>query len=181
MGLATDKLFFEILNADPELMEKVGGRLYNTVIGKPEVDEVNEPVPYVIIMFAGLRNNEGTKDDLYESETDTVEIEIEVTANDVEELTEIAHYIRKIIHREMAYIQRYANLRTSDGMILTDSQGHTLNVQRKLNDVFTAIPSDYRFSTSDKLYDPYKPCYFMTLKYSCDVANHLYDDYEQSN
>ena len=33
MGLATDKLFYEILHADPELMETVGERIYNTVIG----------------------------------------------------------------------------------------------------------------------------------------------------
>ena len=77
MGLATDKLFYEILHADPELMETVGERIYNTVIGKPEIDELNEPVPYIIVMFAGLTNGDGTKDDIYEAQTDNVNIEIE--------------------------------------------------------------------------------------------------------
>jgi hypothetical protein len=178
MGLATDKLFFEILHADPNLMETVGSRIYNTVIGVPELDELNEPVPYIIVMFAGLDNGTGTKDDIYEATTDNVNIEIEIAAENVEQLTELACTIRKIIHRELAYLQRYAQLRTSDGEILTDSQGHPLQVWRG-SSMFEQIPYDYHFSTSDKTYVYEKPCYGMVLKYQCEVENHLYDDEQE--
>ena len=181
MGLATDKLFYEILHADPELMETVGERIYNTVIGKPEIDELNEPVPYIIVMFAGLTNGDGTKDDIYEAQTDQVNIEIEIAADNVEELTDIAQHIRKVIHRELSYLQRYAQLRTSDGEILRDSQGHPLQVWRGQK-MFEQIPYDYHFSTSDKTYVDEKPCYGIILKYACEVTNHLYDeDDEQEN
>ena len=180
MGLATDMLFYEILHADPELMETVGERIYNTVIGKPEIDELNEPVPYIIVMFAGLTNGNGSKDDIYEAQTDQVNIEIEIAADNVEELTDIAQHIRKVIHRELAYLQIYAQLRTSDGEILRDSQGHSLQVWKGQN-MFEQIPYDYHFSTSDKTYVYEKPCYGIILKYACEVENHLYDeDDEQS-
>ena len=74
MGIGTDRLFFDILSSDAQFMQRIGGRLYNTVIGKPDIDELNEPVPYAIIMFAGLVNDDGTKDDPFESDTDTVNI-----------------------------------------------------------------------------------------------------------
>ena len=178
MGLATDKLFYEILLADHELMETVGERIYNTVIGKPEIDELNEPVPYIIVMFAGLTNGDGTKDDIYEAQTDQVNIEIEIAADNVEELTDIAQHIRKVIHRELSYLQRYAQLRTSDGEILRDSQGHPLQVWRGQK-MFEQIPYDYHFSTSDKTYVDEKPCYGIILKYACEVTNHLYDDEQE--
>ena len=175
MGLATDKLFFEILHADSELMKTVEDRLYNTVIDKPEADEMNEPVPYIIVMFAGLENGDGTKDDIYEAPTDHVTIEIEIAAENVEQLTDLACHIRRTIHRELGYLQRYAQLRTIDGEILRDSQGHPLQVW-KGQQMFAQIPYDYRFSTGDKIYADYNNCYAITLKYQCEVSNHLYDE-----
>lgn len=148
MGIGTDRLFFDILRADAQFMQRIGGRLYNTVIGKPDIDELNEDVPYVIIMFAGLVNDEGTKDDPFESDTDTVNIEIELTANDPDELTELAMMIRRIVHKAM-----------------------TDNMDAEEPD--PAMPTDYRFSTSDKTYVYEKPCYVIVLKWSCDIMNSL--------
>jgi hypothetical protein len=153
MGLATDKLFYDILKADTELMEAVGDRLYNTVIGKPEVDELNEPVPYIIVMFAGLNNDETTKDDPYESDTDTVNIEIELAADNFDELTDLAKHVRKTIH---------------DAMVEHDGEG-------------LDYPYDYRFSTSDKTYNYMKPCYGIILNYSCSVENHLNEDDDEQD
>jgi hypothetical protein len=148
MGIGTDRLFFDILSSDAQFMQRIGGRLYNTVIGKPDIDELNEPVPYAIIMFAGLVNDDGTKDDPFESETDTVNIEIELTANDPDELTELVMMIRSIVHKAM-----------TDNMDSYDPD--------------TAMPTDYRFSTSDKTYVYEKPCYVIVLKWSCDIMNSL--------
>ena len=181
MGLATDKLFFEILKADTALMEAIGGRLHNTVIGNPEVDEANEPVPYVIVMFAGLSNDDTTKDDPYEGSTDTVNIEIEVAGNNVEELTDIAKRIRKTIHREMTWVQSFAELRDSDDFTLEDANDFRLMVVRDYDDIYSDIPYDYRFSTSDKTYNMMKPCFGMILQYQCSVENEINDEDDEQD
>ncbi len=145
MGLSTDKIFFNILRSNTACMETIGGRIYNTVIGKPEEEELNEPVPYVIIMFAGMKNNEGTKDSIYEGPTDTVNIEIELAANDEDELTDIAMDIRRIIYQ---------------AMINKEVEG-------------TQLIEDYTFSTKDKTHDYIKPCEAIILEYQCEVTNTL--------
>ena len=81
------------IQSDASLMQKIGGRLYGTAIELPDEDLDNVPVPYVIVTFNGLTNDQGTKDDRYESRYDKVEIGVEVTAktlDDLHVLTEMA-------------------------------------------------------------------------------------------
>ena len=81
------------IQSDASLMQKIGGRLYGTAIELPDEDLGNVPVPYVIVTFNGLTNDQGTKDDRYESRYDKVEIGVEVTAktlDDLHILTEMA-------------------------------------------------------------------------------------------
>ena len=68
------------IQSDASLMQKIGGRLYGTAIGLPDEEADNVPVPYIIVTFNGLTNDQGTKDDRYESRYDKVEIGVEVTA-----------------------------------------------------------------------------------------------------
>lgn len=141
MGLVTDALFFEILQINDTLMSKIGGRLYNTAIPKPDIEADNEPVPYVVISFNGLTNDETTKDDPYEGATDTVQISIEIAANNREELADLTQSIRDIIH----------------DALLESFEENTIY--------------DYRFTANAVQYDSYKPCYWQLLNYSCSVDN----------
>ena len=82
MSLATDSIFVLALQSNSDLLEKLTEsldddgttvidetpRLYGTAIGLPDEDADNVPVPYVIVTFDGLTNDQGTKDDRYESE-----------------------------------------------------------------------------------------------------------------
>jgi hypothetical protein len=54
-------------------------------------------VPYVIVTFDGLTNDQGTKDDRYESEYDTVNIGVEVTARNINELHNLTQMVRDTI------------------------------------------------------------------------------------
>ena len=106
MSLATDSIFVTALQSSQELMDKLKAyvdkdgsikeddvpRLYGTAIGLPDEDVDNVPVPYVIVVFDSLTNNQGTKDDCYESSYDKVEIAVivvERTLNDLHELTQM--------------------------------------------------------------------------------------------
>lgn len=105
MSLATDSIFITALQSNGDLMEALGydaqtgepARLYCTAIPLPDEDADNVPVPYVIVTFDGLTNDHGTKDDRYESEYDTVNIGVEVTARNINELHDLTQMVRDTI------------------------------------------------------------------------------------
>ena len=111
MSLATDSIFVTALQSNSDLMEKLSKfidddgttvidetpRLYGTAIGLPDDDADNVPVPYVIVTFDGLTNDQGTKDDRYESEYDTVNIGVEVTAKTLDDLHTLTQMVRDTI------------------------------------------------------------------------------------
>ena len=123
MSLATDSIFVSALQSNSELLEKLTEyiddddniqydetpRLYGTAIGLPDDDADNVPVPYVIVTFDGLTNDQGTKDDRYESEYDTVNIGVEVTAKTLDDLHDLTQMVRDTI---LSY------LRTNDTAIM---------------------------------------------------------------
>ena len=105
MSLATDSIFITALQSNSDLLEELGydaqtgepARLYCTAIPLPDEDADNVPVPYVIVTFDGLTNDQGTKDDRYESEYDTVNIGVEVTARNINELHDLTQTVRDTI------------------------------------------------------------------------------------
>lgn len=123
MSLATDSIFVLALQSNSDLLEKLTEsldddgttvidetpRLYGTAIGLPDDDAENVPVPYVIVTFDGLTNDQGTKDDRYESEYDTVSIGVEVTAKTLDDLHDLTQMVRDTI---LSY------LRTNDTPIM---------------------------------------------------------------
>ena len=110
MSLATDSIFITALQSNSELLEALGydpetglpARLYCTAIPLPDEDADNVPVPYAIVTFDGLMNDQGTKDDRYESEYDTVNIGVEVTARNINELHDLTQMVRDTI---LSYIR----------------------------------------------------------------------------
>ena len=110
MSLATDSIFITALQSNSELLEALGydpetgenARLYCTAIPLPDEDADNVPVPYVIVTFDGLTNDQGTKDDRYESEYDTVNIGVEVIARNINELHDMTQMVRDTI---LSYIR----------------------------------------------------------------------------
>lgn len=97
MSLATDSIFIAAIQSNPALVERIGGRLYGTAIPLPDEDADNVPVPYVIVTFNGLNNQNQTKDDVYESNYDTVNIGVEVTGKTIDDLHELTQELRDTI------------------------------------------------------------------------------------
>ena len=97
MSLATDSIFVAAVQSNSDLVEMVGGRIYGTAIPLPDEDLDNVPVPYVIVTFDGLNNDIGTKDDLYESQYDKVNIGIEVTGETLKGLHDLTKMVRDTI------------------------------------------------------------------------------------
>ena len=145
MSLITDKVFYNALRSNADLMATVGGRIESTSIPVPDDQLDNEPVPYVIISFDGLQNEGFTKDNSYEGDTDKVQVSIDVTAQTRDELGDLMQTIRKTVIDYFEGIQ-------------------------KTDDDWPLIPNNYTFSASPVGYDSMKPCYYQTLTYNCDTT-----------
>ena len=97
MSLATDSIFIAAIQSNPALVELIGGRLYGTAIPLPDEGADNVDVPYIIVTFNGLNNQNQTKDDVYESNNDTVNIGVEVTGKTIDDLHELTKAVRDTV------------------------------------------------------------------------------------
>jgi hypothetical protein len=145
MSLQTDIIFVKALRANADLMAQLAaGDVYNTAIALPDEDLDNAPLPYAIVTFDGLNNDIDTKDDPFESDSDSVNISIEIAAKTRNELGQLAEAIRRQVH------QYFINADPTD----EDAD---------------LIPHDYQFSAQAVNYDSMKPCYWQVLTYQCDT------------
>ena len=145
MSLQTDIIFVKALRANANLMKHLAaGDVYNTAIALPDEDLDNAPLPYVIVSFDGLTNDIDTKDDPYESDSDAVNISIEIAARTRSELGQLAEAVRQQVH------QYFLDADPTD----EDAD---------------LIPHDYQFSAQAVNYDSLKPCYWQVLTYQCDT------------
>ena len=145
MSLQTDIIFVKALRANADLMAQLAaGDVYNTAIALPDEYLDNAPLPYAIVTFDGLTNDIDTKDDPFESDSDSVNISIEIAAKTRNELGQLASAIRRQVH------QYFINADPTD----EDAD---------------LIPHDYQFSAQAVNYDQMKPCYWQVLTYQCDT------------
>ena len=155
MSLATDSIFIAAIQSNPALVERIGGRLYGTAIPLPDEDADNVPVPYIIVTFNGLNNQNETKDDVYESNDDTVNIGVEVTGKTIDDLHELTQAVRETI---LEYMKAQKD---------------------ELGDAFTI--DDFTFAAQAIQFDSLKPCYWQVLSYQCDVRNLLNEDNDEQD
>lgn len=146
MSLITDKVFYNALRSNAELMATVGGRIESTSIPVPDEEFENTPLPYIIITFDGLQNEGYTKDNNFEGHEDKVQVSIEVAANTRDDLGDIMQTIRETI---IAYFE--------------DKEHHE-------EDDYDLVPTFYVFTAGPIGYDSMKPGYFQTLSYNCDTT-----------
>jgi hypothetical protein len=145
MSLQNDIIFVKALRANADLMAQLAaGDVYNTAIALPDEDLDNAPLPYAIVTFDGLNNDIDTKDDPFESDSDSVNISIEIAAKTRNELGQLAEAIRRQVH------QYFINADPTD-------------------EDYELIPHDYQFSAQAVNYDSMKPCYWQVLTYQCDT------------
>lgn len=145
MSLVTDKFFAKALRESEELDALLDGRIFNTV--DDEINRDSAAIPSIFIFNQGTTNDQGTKDEPYESDTDRDNIMLGISAKTREELGEIATLVRQVI-RETA-------------IDTTCSEWTDLG--------FTIF--DYTFTASGVTWDDMKPCYWQELNYQCETDN----------
>lgn len=146
MSLQTDIIFVRALRGNMELLAKLpAGDVYNTAIGLPEEDAENAPLPYIIVSFDGLTNDQTTKDG-YESDYDTVNIGVEVAAATRDQLFDLTQSVRDTV---LSFFESLQSDPTDDD--------------------FSLVPLDYQLSATGVRYDDQKPCYWQIINYQCDT------------
>ena len=144
MSLITDKVFYNALRSNAELVAAVDGRIESTSIPVPDEEFLDTPVPYIIITFDGLQNEGQTKDS-YEGDTDRVQVSIEVAADTRDDLGSLMQMVRDTV---LSYFE---------------------NTSEEADD-FSLVPLDYTLTAGAVGYDSMKPCYYQTMAYNCDTT-----------
>jgi len=135
------------LRSNASLMSQLpAGDVYNTAIALPDEEADNAPVPYVIVSFNGLNNQDTTKDMNYDGLTDTVTIGIEIAAETRPKLGELAVMIRKTIADRFQQI-----------------------AQDQQDEDYELLPNAYTMQAQPVQYDSLKPCFWQQLTFVCDT------------
>ena len=114
MQMELDEIFYNALTADTTIAEACGyvaptqstpgnpARIYSTCVEVPPTEKDNTPLPYIVIMDDGLQNDQGTKDDVWESDEDHVQASVEISAKSPKEVKRLARLCRKAIANYIA-------------------------------------------------------------------------------
>ena len=154
MSLKTDIIFVKALQSNEELMAALpAGDVYNTTIAVPDIDLDNAPVPYMLVSFDGMQNEDTTKDSSYEGDTDNVQISVEVCAKTRPQLYQLIN-----------------NARTTIKSFFESAQS--------TDEDYDLIPIEYTLTAGAVNYDSDKPCFWQTLQYQCDTTVDNYEEEE---
>ena len=151
--LRLDKIFYDAIVADDNIMQAVGGRVKSTCFEVPPDKDDNTPLPYILIMDEGKQPSQTTKDDEWMPSQWSVGAGLEVGAASPNEVDALIMKAMKAIANHMQTLY---------------SQGTDIPY---LNEGFP--------QTQGVSWDWMKPCYFDVGHYQCDVK--YTNDDEQEN
>ena len=97
MQMELDEIIYAAITANETLVSETGGRIKSTCIEVPPTDEDNTPLPYIIIMEEPSQNDHGTKDSVWESDTDIVNVGVEISAASPDEVKRLRKIVRAAI------------------------------------------------------------------------------------
>ena len=105
-----DEIIYAALTADSELMEMCGyvaptsqndqgtpARIKSTCFEVPPTDADNTPLPYIIITDDPFQNEQGTKDEEWESDWDSVQARVEISAASPKEVKQLRRMVRHAV------------------------------------------------------------------------------------
>lgn len=96
-----DEIIFNALTADQVLATETGGRIKSTCIEVPPTDDDNTPIPFIVIYESPSQNDTGTKDNVWESNVDIVNVGVEVSAISPREVQRLRRRIRSAVESYM--------------------------------------------------------------------------------
>ena len=138
--LRLDKIFFDAITADADLMQTVGNRVKSTCFEVSPEEQDNTPLPYIVIRDLGKQPAQTTKDDEWMPSLWNVGAGIEVGATSPNE-------VDAIVMKAMKAVANYMQTLEGDVPYLNEGFPRTQGVS----------------------WDWMKPCYWDLAQYQCDV------------
>jgi hypothetical protein len=92
-----DEIIYDALTANETLAADTGGRIFSTCIEVPPTDDDNTPLPYIIVAEEASQNNLTTKDDVWESQYDIVNVGVIINAASPNEVKRLRQLVRKAV------------------------------------------------------------------------------------
>lgn len=148
MSLSCDRFFVAAITQDEELMNEIGGRIYDPA--RDSAAEEADVVPYIIVSLDSVQNIDMSKDDVYGSMHDEANVSVLVVADDRESLAHLTEKTRRVINKA-----------------LVSSEEEEEETQA----TFGFSIYDSSFSASKVELDIDKPCCYQTLSYNCKTEN----------
>jgi len=148
---SVDEIIYDAICADTALMEAIGSRVVSTCFEVPPAEADNTPLPNIIVTDDGFQNQNGTKDCVWESGEDRVQVTVDVAADSPKE-------VKRLISKVRRAVENYIIL-----MSATDG----------------CIPELDSLSSNGIAWDWMKPCYYQQLSYQCTVPSETDIDNEQ--
>ena len=108
-----DEIIYAALTANETLSSETGGRIYSTCIEVPPTDDDNTPLPYIIITEEQSFNDQGTKDNVWESNTDIVNVGVIVNASSPSEVKRLRKIVRQAVESYVESMTDIPNLRSA--------------------------------------------------------------------
>ena len=143
-----DNIFYDAIQADMALMAAIGGRVRSTCFEVPPYEDDNTPIPNIIITDEGFVSASTTKDTVWESGEDRVQVGVDIAAASPNDVKQLVKAVRKAVND-------YIHAMYEDG---------------------EDIPSLQSLTSDGIVWDWMKPCYYQKLYYTCDVDVNLSDD-----
>jgi hypothetical protein len=148
---SVDEIIYDAICADTALMEAIGSRVVSTCFEVPPAEADNTPLPNIIVTDDGFQNQVGTKDCVWESGEDRVQVTVDVAADSPKEVKRLIRMVRRAVENHIILMS------ATDG----------------------CIPELDSLSSNGIAWDWMKPCYYQQLSYQCTVPSETDIDNEQ--
>lgn len=140
---SVDEIIYDAICADAALMEAIGSRVVSTCFEVPPAEADNTPLPNIIVTDDGFQNLTGTKDCVWESGEDRVQVTVDVAADSPKEVKRLIRMVRRAVENHIILMS------ATDG----------------------CIPELDSLSSNGIAWDWMKPCYYQQITYQCTVPS----------
>ena len=96
-SMELDEIFYTALSADETIVQLTEGRIESTCFEEPPANTGNTSVPNIVIEESIGQNELGTKDTIWESNTDVPSVDITINALSKNEVQQLRRLVRKAI------------------------------------------------------------------------------------
>lgn len=131
-------------------MAAIDGRVKSTCFEVPPAENDNTPLPNIIITYDGFENVDATKDTVWESDDDSVQVSVDVAASSPNEVKSLIRAVRRAVKTHIVGLYQHGE----------------------------DTPQFDRLSSNGIAWDWVKPCYYQKLTYQCITQSYTYEQEE---